>query len=419
MQPRLRGRRAERLRIDASVSRAYREVSTDPETLEVFDALHRAARSRSLLLTPDRRPYPWDAVDALRNLAREHGAFVRSIEAWSPEAREPLPWVHSLAQHLLARYPVPRGLSRVWFGPNEGPLSRWRKALIQHGMGVPLRRALPELEITRRVEHHMLSSPDHLMPDATLRWAEVLALGGSKKLASSVAGIRMGRAGEHARFWRRVVQFFVDNEGLLTVNQMGQVVGFIDELRHRPRVVEGPLGRRIEPPLQPDFEIQGRTVRSMERLMADWGQTLAERRGATRSWSASGLEAYVYQASDSGPEWVWVELLDSASLVDEGRRMRHCIGSYSQLCRSGVCSIWSLRRNLPDGTQRSAITVEVDLEDARIRDVRSACNRDPSGLPKHLLIQWAKHNSLTLPWFLRRERPGPCGANDGQEGGEA
>lgn len=398
MQPlshaRFGGQRTERLRIDASVSRAFRDLEREPKVLAAFDSLLRTVRTRSVLLDPFLRRSELDPVEALRNLALRERHFLRPLEDWEPVGRSRLPLVHSLAQHLLARYPTPRWLGRVWFGPRDREREAWREAACVHGAGTPLRRALGGLGLTRRMERFLLSSPEHLRLPAAVRRAEILALGGSAATVAAVVQSRLGRELERVNFWRGVLRFLCVHDGAFDPGQVARIVEFIEEVRHRPRVVEGVYGRRTEAPLLPDFDLAGRTPKSLERLMAEWGRVLAGGRRPCRSWASSGLQAMTYQAAPGAPLWHWVELLDTPSLIDEGRRMRHCVGTYGGYCRSGAGSIWSLRRQVGDGPRVSVLTVDVERRKGRVDDARASCNRKARGLPRELLLRWARRNSL-------------------------
>ncbi|MHC4378587.1 MAG: PcfJ domain-containing protein [Planctomycetota bacterium] len=379
-------------------------MALEPKVQAAFDALHRGARARSSLLDPMGRRSDLDPVDALRNLALVQHAHIRSIEDWRPEGRSALPLIDSLARHLLGRYPLPRFLARAWFGPRGGDLELWRRAFRAHAEGTPLRQCLPELGLTRRMEHHLLATPEHLGLTAAVRRAEVLALGGSKTLAAAVARSRLGRQLERLEFWRSVLRFFVAHEPRLDRARVERIVEFVEEVRHRPRVVEGRYGPHTEAPPMPDLELRGRTLDSLGRLMADWGRSMALQRGSQRSWAPSGFEPRTYQESPEAPRWQWVELLDAASLFEEGRRLHHCVGTYAKYCRWGWCSVWSLRRQSGSGPPLSVLTLDVDPRTAKVRDVRATCNRDPSGLPRELAIHWASVNGLEISEFALSDR---------------
>ena len=54
-------------------------------------------------------------IEGLVALARQHRAWIGSVEAWEPAARSQRAQFAALARHLLARYEVPAFMDSVWF----------------------------------------------------------------------------------------------------------------------------------------------------------------------------------------------------------------------------------------------------------------------------------------------------------------
>jgi len=94
-------------------------------------------------------------------------------------------------------------------------------------------------------------------------------------------------------------------------------------------------------------------------------------------------------------EWTILELLNSDALYAEGRAMRHCVYTYSNRCRRGETTIWSLRLRVEEGEKRMA-TVEVDPRKRAIIQVRAKCNARPGPRTVEILRKWANRENLQV-----------------------
>ena len=76
----------------------------------------------------------------------------------------------------------------------------------------------------------------------------------------------------------------------------------------------------------------------------------------------------------------------------EGKKMRHCVGSYTYKCVQGMSSIWSLRK-LQYGQAERLVTIEVD-KDRVIIQARGKFNCNPSDFERELIDLWAMAEGL-------------------------
>ena len=325
--------RAEKLRVDRALSRVYASHRHEAPFLRAFDALTLEVRRRSPLLRPVLRPAVHDPVEALSSLASFHGEFLRPLTTWRPRGASVLELVDSLAAHLLARYPTPRFLASVWFGPDDAERREQRRWVIAHARGAPFRRAGLPLVMTRRMEHEFLRTPDHLGLVAAMRRAEVLVLGGSRALAESVVATRLGRDLAHATFWTGVVRFLVRHESAIGPSAVAAIVESLHELRHVSVEVRSAHGLRRFEPRAPHLSLKGRTPASLLRLVS---QVAGD---PSCSWRPSGLAGLVYEEPPAGERpparWCVVELRDRHQLAAEGQALRHCVRTYAGDCRAG------------------------------------------------------------------------------------
>jgi hypothetical protein len=390
-----------RRELDRAIHHGYAALAGDPAACDTFTRLLALARERSTLLRPRGAPAPrCDAVRALANLARHHGDHRVPCETWQGGDAGVHELVHSLVEHLLAHYPVPRWFGVVWFGGDEADRAeqRW---FVAHAAGRRFRDidGLP-VQLTRRMEHILLTMPPQRSLRAAIRRAEVLGLGGPPELADTLLETDLGGDLEHGEFWRSAIHFFIHHRAELGAPQIKAIVDYLYAVRIRTTEVATDAGVVALPPPHPEFSLAGRTPQSLRRLVDAWHVELGARRQRGRSWPASGMRGcnYLETAGEESVRWRIEELCQSGELQDEGRALRHCVASYEYRCVRGTSSIWSLRRQ--DGEEFSPrFTIEVDPRTRTIVQIRGHHNQLAVGLPRRIVALWAQQERLTIAQY--------------------
>lgn len=107
-------------------------------------------------------------------------------------------------------------------------------------------------------------------------------------------------------------------------------------------------------------------------------------------------EADKYKHQNYSVETI-VELNTSAELSEEGRNMKHCVGSYAKSCASGKTRIFSLRKKpFSNHFVKSYATIQVHNEE-RIVQAASFKNDPLTIEDKNIIAKWAKENKLS--WY--------------------
>ena len=93
-------------------------------------------------------------------------------------------------------------------------------------------------------------------------------------------------------------------------------------------------------------------------------------------------------------EWTWEirELLDSDELAAEGKAMKHCVATYTEICAKGLSAIWSLGRGAP----RSAAARD-DRGQPQTKELvqaKAQCNEEPDEPCRVILNEWAGREGL-------------------------
>jgi len=375
--------------------------------LPAYERLLWHVRARtSLLHSSDRAGDNRSMVNAgLLDLALHHDDWIRSVEMWCPTHQAVWPLFSSLAQHLLARYPVPAFMTSVWFDQSLGkrlPQQEWYKHL---GRGENIRTAKLPLKLTRAMAHLFTQAPHHLTAIQAIRWAQVRGLGGSKPLARAVAGTRLGKFLENEDFWESVLHFFI-NHPSLGFAQIGPVVDFLQHQRFQWRegvTLAGVFGKI--PPPHPQYTMKGRTVASILRQVEEWHKELGkEENQPTIMWRHSPIKDFRFiegsEALGNMRAWTISEILTTRALYLEGRAMRHCVETYGDECEQREVSIWSMQVETQRGQHR-ALTIEVDLPTRTIWQVRRKCNRMPTAYEQAVVERWAITEGLKVADEIR------------------
>lgn len=387
-----------------------------PGWREFLQAIHnsrpdresRDALARLLLTVHDRAGFLFETtsfggrsyrfVNALIRLNDRRGQWIRPLTNWRPDSHNRDRQFSSLARHLTARYDVPRFMDSAWFRSDAGAY-QLRDWFVHIGAGKNIRTASTPVALTKRQAHFFLQAPDHYGIENAIRWGQVHALDGDARLADAVCGTAIGESFENDEFWATVLCFFVANP-LLDRRHVGPIVDYLNHQRFITReVVTGPGIVEQQPPPQPNLTMRGRTAESLLRHVEKWHGELARTVVAAKAWfRASGIRGL---EAKTGKDGVWRirELLSGAELIEEGRRMRHCVATYAESCAAGECSIWTMERQTRDGLEKRQ-TIEVNRHGVIVQS-RGCQNCLPTQGEFDVLRRWSRESSLSISPYVR------------------
>jgi hypothetical protein len=359
-----------------------------------FEALLRClCRHRSPMLAEE------TLVKGVGRLAVYRRNWLRNPTDWRPRSYNACRQFSSLLRHLLARYDVPLFFDRAWLDASRN-FETHRKWFIHIATGNNLRTAqgLP-FPLTKAMAHHALRAPDDSEILHALRFGQVLALGGDRRLAAAVIGSRLGRAPHSDEaFWLGLIRLFA-TATMADPAEFGPVVDYLWAQKFQPepaRIVNGQV-RPGEIP-QPNLSLKGRTIESLVRQTRQWHRALARVRGGVLlEWPTSlpGPFERVEGADGNRQLWRLEELTSSRALIAEGRAMRHCVASYATSCAEGRCAIFSLTRDIGQGIERG-LTIEVWLPRRQIVQARGRFNAPADALDQRIVKIWAQQVGLEI-----------------------
>ncbi len=396
-------RQKEQHRIDTEIRAALRQFEGYPERQAAFERLLRWVRSHTELLkpAPGQGSVGWAGavflINRLKNLAARQRQWLRPPETWRPTDGNLRLVFRSLAHHLLALYPVPGFMDSAWDLPAGPEGFRQQAWCIRLGRGASVLELNLPLALTRKMAHYVRLAPDHHTVPQALRYGEIRGLGANEDLAREIVIGRLGRKIEHPEFWRTVLWFFVKHPEL-PLDQVNPVIDFIQETKFGGEEILTEHGVARRAPPWPAFSMEGRTPKSMLRLVDAWHLELGRtKKSGSFAWPPSGLQGFHFleKLEETDHEWIIRELLDSGALFDEGKAMRHCVYTYAPCCRRGETTIWSLRLRVEDREKRMA-TIEVDPRKRLIIQARAKSNRRPGVRSLEVLRQWAAWARLQI-----------------------
>jgi hypothetical protein len=222
-------------------------------------------------------------VDALVRLNDRRGQWIRPLADWRPDSHNRDRQFSSLARHLMAQYSVPCFMDSAWFRRDRGS-HRLRDWFVHIGSGKNIRTAKTPVPLTKRQAHSFLQAPDQYSIENAIRWGQIHALGGDRRLTDAVCGTQIGEAFANDDFWTTVLRFFVANP-MLARRHVGPIVDYLNNQRFLTReVVTGPGIVEMQPPPQPNLTMRGRTAESLLRQVDEWHGQLGRSKAAANLW---------------------------------------------------------------------------------------------------------------------------------------
>ena len=341
-------------------------------------------------------------VTAIHAISKYSNRWIRPIQRWKVKKHNRNRQFADLLRHLFVTYDIPAFMDNVWFTDN----STHHEWYIHIGSGQNIGTApgIP-VTLTKKMAHHFLSAPKQYSVEEAIRWGQVQALGGDKRLIDAIRETHLIRNFTNDDFWLSVIRFFIENP-MLDVSHINPIVDYIQNQKYTNRqiFIDRGVAEEIDPP-QPNFTMKGRTAETILQQVNEWHRQLGrETRGGNYQWTRSKIRELnlVQRTKEIENERTWVirELLSSEELIDEGRRMNHCVRSYGKSCHSGRTSIWTLEVTEKDKV-RKVLTIEVMLAQMLIRQVRGKRNRLPTKSEKNIISQWAAREGLKIADYVR------------------
>lgn len=327
----------------------------------------------------------------------ESGEPWRELSNWHiPRSCDPVRIFQSLVNHVYVRYPLPmplyKALVQAVAVENDArhPTVAW---FFHVARGENLSRVdgLP-FEFTKKAAHLFSQAPEHLSIFAAMRWAQVMAMGGSDRHAIEFARALSRPYDGFEQEWSAVIRFVVRYQEEIAPVTISEIVQFVTCQRLEKREVSISGISEIVEPLYPSFDIREATVQSLQQRMATWDKhTLAVMLAIQNKPFPPNRLQDVYQIP-TPYGLVRIERLKTiAALIIEGTQMRHCVGTYGDLCQSGQSSIWSI---MLDQGKRQLATLELNRH-FHIVQIQGKANSNAPDEAMQAVEKWARAEGLS------------------------
>lgn len=336
-------------------------------------------------------------VNALAAIAKYENSWLQDLADYKPISHNAYRELAHLLRYLFAQYQVPVFLDTAFYYQNDTHI-RWYLHLARGG-SVRTLDNMP-LHLTQKMRHYFLQAPVEATIPQALRYAQVLGLGGSSRLARYVMQTRLGENFENESFWETVLHFLVQNP-MLDPRYITPIVDFLQTIKFEAQEMIGANGRvQHLPAIDHAFSMKGRTVPALLRLVEVW-EAARKKMNQTKTEKPNWV-------GFSLPDFSWVEgeglqmvtyrikqIRTIYALREEGSVMSHCVATYYGSCADGRTSIWSLTREDACGNSKRLVTIELG-KGMHIQQARAQCNYLPARKAYEIMQLWANRYGLRL-----------------------
>lgn len=351
-----------------------------------------------------------DLMDGLINAMSMSLFWVREFDSWEKTTHNIHKQFSSILRHMFAKYPIPLFLDDAWNVQGNMIHNQHIDWFIHLGTGKSARELNKfPVPITKRLAHEFINTPEGHTIDGAIRRAQVLSMGGSEWLAWYICGTRLGQGYyNNEEFWSSVVLFFC-KAPMFDCSHIAGIIDYINDQKFNSHRVLAPAGpgviggyRRVI--ANANYSMKGRTIEALIRESEEWHNRIAKETKhlkSASSWESTKIKPFELTegSAQKGTERTYsiTELLKSSDLTSEGRKMHNCVYSYAGSCKSGRCSIWSLRMDYQhSATVESLATIELSNQSKTIVQVRAKSNAKPGHKEKMLVEKWANQSGLKI-----------------------
>ena len=327
------------------------------------------------------------------NMRKFEKYFIKKPGDWkcSIKSRNKFRRKLDLARHLFQKYPVHPWVDRIWdwsFEEQNADKKRynidWFEWYVVIAQGRSLYRETDAcLYMTKKEVHTFLTkSPKNNFPYTNIWWTKAYSHTKDSSFANTIACSTVSIK-PFDDFWLSVMYFFSKNKDV----DARDINNYVDFLQEMKRVNE-------------NFSMKGRTLQNLALLRDEWHLELSRIRRGKSKWDGLQLPNRTYTNKKNNDPVVYkiTQILDSKTLSEEGRRMRHCVFSYIDRCMKGESSIWSLSMDNDLNKMQKLVTIEVKSSNGiyTICQVSGKFNRRPTSKESAVIRRWANDNKIRI-----------------------
>jgi PcfJ-like protein len=318
-------------------------------------------------------------IQVLYNMVQFRACWKQDLFKWKPITKQPAAQVKELATYLFCKYKIPDFLYQGLYETKNMQYIQWLMHLGDGGR-VKEMKNIP-IPFTQKMGHYFLLAPAKFSIAEALRWAQVKGLNGEDRLAERIAYSWIGtKPYSNEAFWESFIQLII-NGGMFNLNKLTELIDYVREAKRENE----------------NYTLKGRTLQSLFRQSDAWHQRFSHNR-INQVWKPCGIEGY--RAEKKAELVVLEELTESRRLSEEGKAMKHCVGSYAFYCAKGKSAIFSLRKYSGGILLDIMATIEVNLALQRVVQAKAKMNKPISDEAKKYMEAWAMNEGLVLNPYL-------------------
>ena len=316
-----------------------------------------------------------DYIQVVWNIVQCRNNWLKNILKWVPVSRDANTQVKELATYLFCKYPVPDFLYKTLYETRNTQHVNWLVHLGNGGRVKDLKQ-IP-IPFTQKMGHYFLQANPEFTIIEALRWAQVKGLNGQDKLAEKIAYSWMGsKPYEHEVFWESFLQLLV-NGGMFNLEKVTELIDFVREEK-RANVA---------------YVLKGRTLSSLMRQSDKWHNKFGHFK-ENQAWNSCGISGF--ELARKNEQIVLHQLTESKWLAQEGKTMKHCVGSYAFYCAKGKSAIFSVRKYADGVLLDTLATIEVNIALQRIVQAKAKMNKMISDEARKVMELWAAKELLAI-----------------------
>jgi hypothetical protein len=319
-------------------------------------------------------------IQVLYNMMQFRAWWKQDLFKWKPISKQPVAQVKELATYLFCKYKIPDFLYQGLYETKNMQYIQWLMHLGDGGR-VKEMKNIP-IPFTQKMGHYFLLAPAKCSIAEALRWAQVKGLNGEDRLAERIAYSWIGtKPYGDEDFWESFIRLVVSG-GMFNLNKLTELIDYVREEKRANH----------------NYHLKGRTLQSLFRQSDSWHNRFSNNSRGNQVWKPCGIEGY--RAEKKSEVIVLEELIESRRLTEEGKSMKHCVGSYAFYCAKGKSAIFSLRKYSGGILMDIMATIEVSLAQQRIVQAKAKRNRPISEEAKKYMEAWAMNEGLALNPYL-------------------
>lgn len=327
-----------------------------------------------------------DYAEGLKKIYDYKDFWIRDYKTWEPTRYRNSWWnIINLIEHLFEEYKLPRVLKTVWFNKDNQDMEIELYIDLCQGKSAhkvfknyALNSAIPEL--TKKQVHAFMNGRHENVFEVEYKKIFLLENGVKKDFVREATIGNWACSLSNLNMLKEYL-LLVQKE---TMFDKSQILPLWDYMLYLRRQIENE--NKV-------FVLKNRSIQKLLNDMHEWHQSLNKSKDSSY-WEASWkVKPYVYEDFEKKAVGFYIkELTTAKELIEEGRKLSHCVASYANSCKNGNATIWSFYKD-DFGNRKKLVTLEL-RDELTLVQCRGKANRLPDNSEWYHIEKWLKENGL-------------------------